>query len=119
MLVLKKHILSLSLTFCSSQLLCDSSLFKNNSFISDIISEGIVMVFLVTRFKQIMFCLQYVFTLTFALSIFQLCYERKTSVICFILFSPGKKYKNINFWWNFLNYTVWFNSESTKIDIYI
>ncbi len=97
MRVLKMHILSLSLTFCSSQLFCDSSLFKNNSFISDIISEGIVMVFLVTRFKQIMFCLQYVFTLTFALSIFQLCYERKTSVICFILFFPGKKYKNINF----------------------
>lgn len=34
------HILSLSLTFCSSQLFCDIFPFNNNGLISDIISEG-------------------------------------------------------------------------------
>lgn len=88
---LKMHILSVSLAFCSSQLFCDISLFKNNSLISDIISEGIVMVFLVTRFKQISFCLQYVFTLTFALSIFQICYQ--WFILYFFSWQNVQKYK--------------------------
>ncbi len=65
------------------------------------------MVFLVSHgSNRLCFAYDIVFTLTFALSIFPLCYERKDISDFVLYFFSLQKYKNINFWWHFLLHCV-------------